>query len=432
MAKNIASEIAMQREYNLQIQTLNKLDQQMVAQDEEIARLDDANHTEMPEEMGQLVQQRQRDCEVNPADIAPEDALDTIVRLENHMKLEQRRNDLIKKENDVKRLRLKERQVVLMKAVKAKDHLMAVTGWDGKAHSEGEQAEVTTQIEDMRKLEVTLVEEHKAAKVIIAKKSQLVEFLQAQVAAKLVLVEELNVLHNDTLVKDRELQELLVDTDAVMQQDHAKNNQLVDARNGQDVVAFQCLEQDNAFLRGENKGKKEKRKNQDATNKAQLHRMKQLTQRLEVIVAAIHDLGIDADYNQHIAQTVVLPPSSGSGEADDMDRILPQDELVSVETFELLHRDLQTMRDVTARKDCMVLEKNNVLDALIDKFDVFNRNLERASTTQGYVKGEKVSEMQHLHTTLAEQHTQFRSKIDHLLNTNLKLKNKLSEMNDVR
>ena len=38
--------------------------------------------------------------------------------------------------------------------------------------------------------------------------------------------------------------------------------------------------------------------------------------------------------------------------------------------------------------------------------------------------------MQPLHQTLAEQHTSFRTKIDHLLNTNLKLKNKLADLNE--
>jgi len=413
-----AASASLAAEVDLQRATIEKLERQLVAADEELHRLAPVDDGD---ERAAALAQRTKDCELNPRDIPAEDALDTIVRLENRLKLETRRNDLRSKEVDALKHELFEQRKVLKKEEDRTTHVIAVTGWNGKTLSFDEQQQKAAQIAEMEELERKLEQEHRAAETIIRKKTSLIEHLEAEIALKKEEQEQLNLLYNDIRVKDRDLQELEREIAAMTQADKARNLALVAAKEKHDETAFNCIDDDIKFLRDMVKSKKDQKRHQERVIKAQVDRTKALTDRLETIAAGIRDLALEARYAETM-RGAVAATEAPAGAADDLDRIEPANEMVPVATYELLSRDLEAMRAAVSRKDIMVLEKEAVVAALDIKLEDFGQRLRLATLQQISTKNDKVQEMQHLHTQLAERHKQYRAEIDAMLHENLKLK----------
>ena len=434
-----------------QLQTVAVLEAQIQAADEELYRLQqsciippissgtDADSTRGLIDMSgvstgsavsrtKALERRTKEFEINARDIPAEDALDTIVRLENRLKLETRRNDLRAKEKEALKQALIERRKTLKRADDRFQAAQRVTGWDGKSVKPEDGRQKQSQIEEMERLERQLEQEHKAAEVIMRKKTALIQHLTKDLEKKKEDEERLRVLYNDVRVKERDIAEQERELRLMAKEDQARNRALDNVENDVDTYALSSVSDDNMFLKNELKAARDKKKEQEQVIRAQVERTEQLAERLKVIGASIRSLGLESRFSQTMASSLVAASGSAlqEGAPDDMSRIFPKRETLPVATYELLHRDLEAMRAAVSRKDIMVLEKEAVVECLEQSLAEHGHRLQIATLQQIQTKADKVNEMQKLHATLASRHKEYRKEIDHRLNENLQLKSEVT------
>lgn len=396
-----------------------RLEELLRQRDEELAALQ-ANKEE--EEGMQQLQQKCAQMEKNPKSIAPEDALDTIMRLENTLKVMQRRNVLLDRENGTQRKISTDKVKVLKKVSDDCDQIIDLTGWHADKKASVGVEELVVRIEEMERLENTLLEEQKTARVIVRKKEQLVEALSQELDAKKEKEESLYQLYNDIRVKDRDVQEARARVDE-LQRAHAKRDSALETvLQDRDMIAVDCLTQDNQYLRDEVVKQKQRRSEQERVLRALQDRANVLTSRLDTINEAIVDLSLEQDVGAAVGKESVVV-AAPEGDLYDMERIAPADEKVGAELFELLHRDLEALKSAFNRKDILVLEKEASVSALQEKFEASYEEYRTATLLQQQSKEDKIVEMQQLHSQLEQQHKEYRQRIDKMLSDNLNLKN---------
>jgi hypothetical protein len=416
---------AQETEYRQQLHNIQKLQRQLEGHDEHLQRLQLAV-TQPEDDKRALVEARVQEYHQDPRNIAPEDALDTIVRLENHLKLQARRNALHAKELEKNGRSVKDRRKILESLANRQHEVLHVTGWDGRTmKSEEDQDEMKNKIAEMATLAKRLREEHRAAQLIIHKKEHVVQFLLEELKHRNDQRELLDEKFNAIRVMDRDNRELIEQIGLATAQNQKQDNAITVAKDHQDTVALECLRDDNAYLQHQLKEKKARRAEQDRVMRAQADRVKELTTRFEVIGGALRDLGLDRQASH--ALTAVPPAIDPVGEPDDMSRIAPEDEQIPTCMYELLIRDMASIRSAVARKDVMVVEKQCVMQAMQEKLDEYSGNLRFAQQQEAHTKDDKYLEMEHLRQTLADRHQEYRKAIDDMLHENLKLKSTIAK-----
>lgn len=360
----------------------------------------------------------------DPRDIPAEEALDTIVRLENTLKVIQRRNQLIHREIANQEKVLKDRTKVLDAVSREEDHLVSATGWSEQTMDNA--IELRHEIHEMVELEQTLQKEMVSAEALIRKKEKAVELLEAELRQKKEKEELLGVLYNDIRVKDRDCVEMQRFIEALTNQHHESQALIEVARSKRGVLSIQSLRGDTESLKSTVQMHRDTRHRQDDVTKAQLFRAKQLQTRIDILTAALKDMKLDRDFERSIPKSSLVP-GAAKDEPTNRDEVLPQNEKVPVESYFLLARDNEAMRTSVARKDVMVLEKEATINALEAKLDSFTHSLNLSTEQQDSLRINKATEMDELQETLQEQHYAYRRQIEELLSANLRLKTELNK-----
>lgn len=401
---------------NAQIITLQR---QLEIHEDTLAKL---NATE--EEAGELLA-LDAQARKDPREIAAEDALDTIVRLENTLKVVQRRNVLLGRENSVQEKTLKDRMKILAKLNTEEEQLIHATGWNESVSGE-DAVELRERIAEMVSLEQTLTKELTAAQVLVKKKEQAVEVLQNELDSKIEKEEQLALLFNSIRVTDRDCVETQRSIDDLTNQ-HRESQALIEvARSKRGTMSIQCLQDDAASLKSIVETHRQTRRNQDDIIKAQIWRARQLQTRIDIITAALKDMKLDREFERSIPKSSLVP-GAAKDEPTNVDQVIPDNEVIPLETFLLLVRDNETMRTGVARKDVMVLEKEATIQALEAKLEGFTHSLNLSTEQQDNIKINKAIEMDELQETLQQQHQAYRRQIEELLSANLRLKSKLTK-----
>lgn len=419
-----AARVRIQNEIDAKTLRIAELESQIQQREEETRHLEQENEGNKQEEMMDQVALRNEGSERNPRNIAPEDALDTIIRLENAVKLASRRNTLYEKELAVRQRNLKEQTKDLDKFRKEHNELISVTGFSSETKTEDVDT-LRGHVEEMERLETTLQEEAKTAKVIIRKKQQLVETLQKELEDKKKAEEDLFALYNDIRVKDRDVHQAEAELEDFKRQDRKRNSALALADERRDVVALSCLEKDKDYLKKEVARSREVLRRQDVVQKKQVQRQLQLQARIDMISAALKDLGWDKELEQSIANGALI--ADPIGEPDDDDRIMPPNEVVPAEVFELLRINFETVSNNLSRKDILLLEKTAVVQAMEEK--VQKATAKHASEVKQQLVSERDrdSEMQLRQEELTAKLADYRAQIDTLTRQNLKLRSQIEK-----
>lgn len=400
-------------EGNAQVASLNR---QLEVHNDAIAKL-----------QGDSLEELSVSSERNPRDIAAEDALDTIVRLENTLKIVQRRNALLLRENQAQEKLAKDRTKVLERIAKDEEHLVTATGWrdDGP---EVDIVELRARISEMISLEQILNKELVAADVLIKKKEQAVEDLEKELLRKKEKEEQLSVLYNDIRVKDRDCEEMKRSIDALVGE-HDKSQSLIEsAQSRRAVLSIASLQEDTNCLKSNVEQHRATRRKQDEIMKAQIFRARQLQTRIDIIMAALRDMKLDKEFERTVPKSSLVCGASKE-EPQEVSDVVPAEEQIPFSTYLLLLRDNDTMRTSVARKDVMVLEKEATIQALEAKLESFSHSLNISTEQQDDLKVSKALEMDELQETLQQQHQAYRRQIETLLSANLKLRSRLMRSN---
>lgn len=376
-------------------------------------------HADSPSLSSALVSHRTAN-ERNPKNIAAEDALDTIVRLENALKLEQHNNMTRAKEVGNLRAQLTHRRRALDEISQRVDELMAKTGWDGQTnHAQDELDTYRHRIDEMVGLIATLTDEHKAANLLNKKKEGLVLTLQAELDNKEAIHEQMLLRHNDVRVKDRESHEVEAKIKQLKTEDSRIDKAMSDEQGSRDPYALEAVQYDNQSLTAEIRDLRQRRSDQEKLLNEQRERTALLTKRIEVVHSAMRDLRLEALLPSGSAKTAGAMVAGGG--ADDA----AGDAFVPVAVYELLHRDVGALRDTLGRKDILYVEKRAVSTALASRLDDLKRALDLVVQQQMSIMQQKEADMQWLDQQLKEQHADYRHQMDVIVSENLVLKKKL-------
>ncbi|CAC9546223.1 conserved hypothetical protein [Leishmania infantum JPCM5] len=329
------------------------------------AELETIEQQNRNDEVSRQIQQY-NEATVAPQEIAAEDAMDNIVRLQNQLKIVQRRNQLLARENAMQEKLLRERANKLHSTHKELDMVMAATGWYGGKRDvqfsriERERAD----IHDMSLVEASLRADIKSSKVTIARLEKTVLALSAKVLENEERRTRYMQLCNDCRVREKECNEL----QAKAQRMAADNNKLqlvVKTESDSNLVenSIACMESDREFLSDAVQDMKMACRRQENVIKAQITREQQLQRRLDTVTKSLNEMRLAREFERNVAKSALVPSASRE-EPEDVSEVLPQDEYIPVDTFRLLYKNNEMMRTNVARKNMLVLEKESVVQSM--------------------------------------------------------------------
>lgn len=362
------------------------------------------------------------------ADVAPEDALDTIMRLEALGKLEARRNELLARENIAVRQSLVARRDQLKKLQDQMHELVQATGWKpGSGNFRRERADAQQDIEQMKELEQKLTRNLKAADLIINKKQHTIQLLQEELKKKKVTQDALHEVYNHIRVKDRDCQEVQVTLKELAQEEAKRDKALDIVANSKDLSAFASIEADNKFLKEALGGVRVSKGRMDDVCKMQLERLAMLKSRMAALVAAMHDLRVDARYAAHAQQgggaVIVATPIATDEDLElAVQHANPPAEVIAPECFDLLSRDYEQMNAMLSRKEIILLEKQLTHEALCVKLHQLTEELDQADADRASITRQTASDIQMLRGELQGKHESCRFEIDQMLTQNRRLR----------
>ncbi|KAG5467506.1 hypothetical protein CUR178_01150 [Leishmania enriettii] len=319
---------------------------------------------------------------VAPHEIAAEDAMDNIVRMQNQLKIARRRNQLLARENAMQEKLLRDRANKLESLCKEVGTVMVATGWYGGkrdvqfSRMERERAD----IHDMALVEASLRSDIKSTKSTIAKLEKAVLALSAKALANEERHTQYMQLCNDCRVRERECDELQAKVHR-MAADNKKLQLVVKTESDAGLVDFSiaCMESDREFLSDAVQDMKMACRRQENVIKAQIARQQQLQKRLDTVTKSLNEMRLAREFERNVAKSALVPSASRE-EPDDVAEVLPQDERIPVDTFRLLYKNNEMMRTNVARKNMLVLEKESVVQSMeakvaqyIDKYNEITR-----------------------------------------------------------
>ncbi|RHW70112.1 hypothetical protein DPX39_090067200 [Trypanosoma brucei equiperdum] len=363
--------------------------------------------------------------ESHPENIPAEDALEVITRLENTLKIVQRRNHLLEKENGTQNRLLEERSNVLLNATKTFDHIVDVTGWHDKFLFDAEDLRSrVADIREMSNIEAVVQKELRVAQGIIKKKEAALRQLEELVEQGKEQEAVLNNVYNDIRVKERDCSEVEMQL-VRLRKSVAKTDEALavfDLHNQNASLAY--MESDRDYLRDSVAEMKSTTRRQDNVIKAQLTRQQQLQTRLDVIMKSLREMKLDKKYERNIPKSALVPSASRE-EPEDVSKILPESECIPVPTYRLLHKNNEMLRVIVMRKNMLVLEKNAVIEALEAGLAKYGSALITTYKEQQDLRQNKDMELIELMDDLQQQHSNYLEKLEELRLQNAALKKKM-------
>ncbi|EKG03181.1 hypothetical protein TCSYLVIO_005781 [Trypanosoma cruzi] len=398
--------------YALQLDTINSA----------IESIDSENHSD---DVSRQIFEYQTACERDPANISAEDALDTVTRLENTLKIVRRRNQLLAKENVTQQKLLNDRSKFLLKETKNYENLVDRTGWHEQCSVNPEdEAQKASDIQEMSQLEVTVQRELRAAHTILKKKEALLRGLEEQLAKGTDLDAELNNAYNDIRVRKRECRELELRLEHLRKCSKKNDEALTVFENHGQSVSIEYMETDKDFLKDAVAQMKLVCRRQDNVIRAQLTRQQQLQTRLDTILRSLREMNLEKEYERNVSKSALVPSASRE-EPEDVSSILPKEETIPIHTYRLIFKNKELMNTNVVRKNMLVLEKEGVIQALEASLMKYANALNMTTRQLENMKLNKGFEMTELMVELQQQHKNYLQQLEQIMQENNKLKKQL-------
>ncbi|RNF06445.1 uncharacterized protein Tco025E_07624 [Trypanosoma conorhini] len=396
-------------EYALQLDTINGA----------IASIESENHGD---DVSRQIVEFQTACERDPASISAEDALDTITRLENTLKIARRRNQLLAKENVTQQKLLDDRSKFLLKETNAYEALVDKTGWHEQySLSEEEVMQAASDVKEMSQLEVTVKNELRAAHTIIKRKEAYLRGLEAELQKRADLDAALNDAHNNVRVKQRECRELELRLEELRKRSQKDDMALTLFENQMSNVSIEYMETDKLFLKDAVAQMKAVCRGQDNVTRAQLKRQQQLHARLDTIMQSLREMKLEKEYQRNVSKSALVPSASRE-EPEDVLSILPKDETIPIHTYRLVYKNKEMLNTNVVRKNMLVLEKEGVIQAMEASLMKYANALNMTTKQLEDLKFNKSLEMGELMDELQQQHQNYLHQLEKKMQENNHLK----------
>eukprot|EP00754_Rhynchopus_humris_P029781 Rhum_TRINITY_DN15235_c11_g1::Rhum_TRINITY_DN15235_c11_g1_i1::g.146194::m.146194 len=296
--------------------------------------------------------------------ILPEEALDRVIEMEHMIKSQQKlgaeiARDCALTEKDISNV---DKKIDLVSKELA--HIQRVTGYDS---TQGAQDHVDfalqqEQITQLGSLVKRLEDEHRRGAALLSKRTAEILTLSERVEENSEIEEQVFKATNDLQVVQRECDQLMEQT-RVLMMDHSKTDRAIMVLEGsRDVGAVQSLNSDKQYLQGQIEAHKAAKGESDKAIKAQAFRIDVLERRLEVVKAALKDLKTDQKIQRRLKDALTVADTEEK-DPYNIEGLMPQEELLDVELYELLNRDLEAITTSMKLKDIILLEKDDTIEA---------------------------------------------------------------------
>lgn len=412
--------------YSEQQQRIRNLEKQLKSKEDELKMAKEERR--MLDELATVSEMtlRKLENEREARQLLPEESLDTIVRLENTLKLERLKGESLVKEKRLLEHQLKVQEKEIAKLSEELDLLKTETGWTRgtRLNVPRESKGSENKIGELQLIIQRLEEEQRTNKQIQRKKTQLIESLSKELDAKKQLEEDLYQAQNTIKVKDRELKDLAEEL-KTLKRIHAKKDKLIlTMENEKDDLPIKALEGDKRFLQAEIAKHLEVRRQQDRTIKAQQTRIEQLESRVETITQALRDLKLDKPLEYALKGAL---ESKEPGRDQDNGSVLPEKEVIDIELYEMLQRDLESLRNALQMKEVIITEKDANVEALEKKVEILVHSKRAEGRHAGADRREYASQIEDLKRALDVQAETHRKQIDRLKEENSRLKSRVTK-----
>ncbi|KAJ9468842.1 hypothetical protein DIPPA_20522 [Diplonema papillatum] len=314
-------------------------------------------------------------------EVAPEDYLDMVNRLENRLKLQQMRTNAAQKEVQETRLANKQTEDAIEQLFGEEARIRAITGYRSPEYarksnhvcSKLSSPEQNMLLQELRILVTRIREEQKITRDIIHQKDKVVESLVANKADVDEKTEELFILRNKVKASNNEMNAISEEYET-FRREHLKADKAINRLESQnDSGCLSSLLQDKLFLKAKIYEHVDMRRAQDKAIKAQSFRLQHLQARADAIADAVTDLKMTERVSACLKGTVA--PIEEPVCSLDIETILPSDESVDLALYELLSRDVEAINHSIGLKDIILLEKEAAIESLEEKLErVFMAN----------------------------------------------------------
>ncbi|CCW61426.1 unnamed protein product [Phytomonas sp. EM1] len=374
----------------------------------------------------QQIQEYEEKAVHNYADLAAEDALDNIIRIENKLKIAERCNQLLSRENETHKRLLEARAKKLKKVSDEIDKISSTTGWRGNT-SDQDVSKQNAAIQEIVEMEAKIREEMKSTEHIIKRKEQAILKLHANAEFNKEFQARLGQVRNDVRVRQRECRELEAKLKRMQAEDIPVEQELVklEEKSIPLTQSLACMEKDKEFLAEAVRESKMVCSRQENVIKAQLARQEQLQSRLEVVMKSLRAMELEKDFERNMPKSALVPASVRE-EPENVSQILPEDEQIPIDTYRLLYKNSEIMRTNLARKNMLVLEKESVIQATEEKLqhliDKHNLNVRHGDVL--HINAD--NQIRTLLETLQTKQEGYRARLDTLVEENKRLRMEMS------
>lgn len=363
--------------------------------------------------------------------IVMEDSLDTIVCLENTLKLERSKVKTLLKDNKQLEFELSKRDKDVERLQRDYDTVLRETGYVKGTAQRQPFRDIKDQENRIGELQLViqkLEEEQRTSKQIQASKTQFIAELSKKLDVKKNVEEDLYQAQSVIKVKDREKRDLVDELKTLKHQEEVdKHKKGALQEKNKEALVVKKLEGDKRFLQAEITKHVDMRRQQERTIKAQQFRIDQVEGRMDQLSAALKDLKLDKHMGG-IMKTPAVPRDSSDKDLSDIDQIVPQREAIDIEAYELLQRDVEQLRNSLSLKDVIIQEKDQNVEALEKKVEILahaKRTETRSILTERKEFGYQIEDLKR---ALDIQQDTYRQQADRLKQENARYKKKIREL----
>ena len=308
-------------------------------------------------------------------EVAPEDFLDMVNRLENKLKLQQMRAMSVLREISDAKIAHKQTEDRIQVLDMEQQKIRAITGYREPEYSKKSNhicsrltlPEQETLLQELRLLRSKIKEEVKYSGDIVHQKDKVIETLTKKNGQLEDLEEQVFGLRVQLNAKCQVFQKISEEYEEY-RKEHLKADKVISRlENTSDNGCRSSLMQDKLFLKAKIYQHVDKRRAQDKAIKAQQFRLNHLKDRLEMITNAVEDLKLTDLVASHLKGTLL--PIDEPVSCLDIEAILPSDELIDMSLFELLARDVKAIQNSIGLKEIILREKEATIESLDEKVE---------------------------------------------------------------
>ena len=341
-------------------------------------------------------------------EVAPEDFLDMVNRLENKLKLQELRSQAVAKEVQEYKLLNRQTEETIQSLEVESARIRAITGYiePHKQNSSRRKYHVchTLSVPEQDLLQHVCFAPHKKnttpslhppppspqelaylvdkiktevklSREKVSHKDKVVDAMQGKETDFDGLNERLFQLRNKLNSQQQELDRVDEEYETYRKQ-HLRSDRLISRlENTGDSGCLSSLLKDNLFLKAKINEHVEMRRMQDKAVKAQSFRLQQLQKRADMIANGVEDLKLTDLVSGHLKGAVQVTEEPLC--SLDIETILPSDETVDAALYELLARDVEAINNSVDLKYIIIGEKDATVVALEEKVErVLHQNNE--------------------------------------------------------